>query len=176
MNIFDIVAGLALIVVMVIGYRAGLVRSAVSILGYVAAAPIAIWATSLLAPQADTSLGQPLTQSSLIFFVTFLVAGIGLGSLMRLAVNDMIGDHINLADRLGGAALGAVRVLLIAVTLVMIFDRVIPADAQPSYLVGSQSRPLLSRLAATGIKSLPPDLIARIDKLKRERQSEARLP
>ena len=176
MNIFDSVIGLAVFVVMTIGYRAGLLRSAVSILGYVAAMPIAIWATALIAPQANTALGQPLTQGSLIFVAVFLVAGVGLSFLLRLAVDDMIGTDINLPDRLGGAALGAVRVVLIAVTLVMIFDRLIPATAQPSYLVGSHLRPLLSRVAATGIKSLPPDLIAQIDKLKRERRSEMRFP
>ena len=176
MNSFDIVAGLALIVVMAIGYRAGLLRSALSILGYIIAMPLAVWATSLIAPQARMGLGQPLTQNSAIFFAAFLIAGIGLGYLLRLAVDDMIGDHIHLADRLGGAMLGAVRVVLIAVTLVMIFDRLIPANAQPSYLAGSRLRPMLSTLAATGVKSLPPELVAKIDKLKRERRSEMRLP
>jgi membrane protein required for colicin V production len=168
MNIFDIAIGVMLIVVTAIGYRAGLMRSAMSILGYVAAMPIAIWATSLIAPQANTALGQPLTQSSLIFIAAFLVAGVVLGMLLRLAVNDMIGDHINLADRLGGAALGAARVTLIAVTLVMIFDRLIPANAEPSYLVGSKLRPLLSSVAAMGVRSMPPELIAQIDRLKRD--------
>lgn len=176
MNIFDLVVGLVLIVVMALGYRAGLLRSAVTILGYIAAMPIAVWATSLIGPQAQPGLGQPLTQSTLIFFAAFLIAGIGLGTLLRLAVDDMIGDHINVADRFGGAALGAVRVVLIAVTLVMIFDRLIPANAQPSYLVGSKMRPILSGLAATGLKSLPPDLVAQIDSLKHQRQSGMHFP
>ena len=170
MNIFDIVVGLSLIVAMALGYRAGLLRSGLSILGYVVAMPIVIWATSLIAPKANTGLGQPLTQSSLIFFAAFLVSGIVLGYLMRLVVDDMIGADINVADRLGGAVLGGVRVVLIAITLVMIFDRLIPANAQPSYLVGSKFRPLLSEAAATGIKSLPPDVLAQIDRLKRERR------
>ncbi len=169
MNLFDGFVGLALIVVTAIGYRAGLVRSAMTILGYVAAMPIAIWATSLIAPEAVTSLGRPLTQSSIVFFATFLGSGIVLGMLLRAAVDDMIGAGINLADRLGGAALGALRVGLIAVTLVMIFDRLIPAHAQPSYLAGSTLRPMLSAAAATGIRSLPPEVVLQIDRLKRER-------
>lgn len=170
MTIFDIIVVAATLVAIGLGFRAGLLRSAVTILGYIAAMPIAIWATSLIAPQAVTGIGQPLTQSSLIFFAAFLGAGIVLGLLLRMAIDDMIGSDIGIADRLGGALLGAVQAGLIAVTLVLIFDRLIPANRQPAYLAGSALRPMLSAAAATGIKSLPPEVVAQIDKLKRERR------
>ena len=109
-----------------------------------------------------------LTQNSLIFFGSFVVAGIVLGTLLRMAVNDMIGSDIGLGDRLGGAALGAVRVFLIAVTMVLIFDRLIPATVQPEFLAGSQLRPILSMAGARGVKSLPPEVTAAIDQLKRD--------
>jgi membrane protein required for colicin V production len=43
MNSFDVVVYVGLIVAMVIGFRAGLLRSAVTILGYLLAMPIAVW-------------------------------------------------------------------------------------------------------------------------------------
>lgn len=165
MNSFDVVVYLALIIAVALGFRSGLLRSAVTILGYLLAAPIAIWITGLVLPQAPVGTSQ--VQNSLTFFAIFLVAGIVLGSLLRLAVNDLIGAHIGIGDRLGGALLGAIRVGLIAVTLVLIFDQLVPANAQPSYLTGSHLRPLLSRLGQTGIRSLPPDVTARFDQLKR---------
>ncbi|QUS38136.1 CvpA family protein [Tardiphaga alba] len=164
MNSFDVVIYAALIVAVVLGFRAGLLRSAVTILGYLVAAPIAIWITGLILPQATTT---SQAQNSLIFFAMFLVAGIVLGSLLRLAVNDLIGAHIGIGDRLGGALLGAIRVGLIALTLVLIFDQLVPANMQPPYLTGSHLRPLLSRLGQTGIRSLPPDVTTRFDQLKR---------
>jgi membrane protein required for colicin V production len=167
MNSFDIVVYAALAVAVMLGFRAGLLRSAVTILGYLVAAPIAIWVTGLILPQAAAT--SP-AQNSLIFFAIFLVAGIVLGSLLRLAVNDLIGAHIGIGDRLGGAVLGAIRVGLIAVTLVLIFDQLVPAHLQPSYLTGSHLRPLLSRLGQTGIRALPPDVVATFDQLKRAKR------
>lgn len=165
MNSFDIVVYIALIVVIALGFRAGLLRSALTILGYLVAAPIAIWITGLILTEAPAATSQ--VQHSLIFFAIFLVSGIVLGSLLRLAIDDLIGDHIGLGDRLGGAALGAVRVVLIAVTLVLIFDQLVPAHQQPSYITGSHLRPLLSRLGQTGIRSLPADVTARFEQMKR---------
>ena len=165
MNSFDIVVYLALIIAVALGFRSGLLRSAVTILGYLVAAPIAIWITGLILRQ--TPAGGSQAQNSLTFFAIFLISGIVLGSLLRLAVNDLTGAHIGIGDRLGGALLGAIRVGLIAITLVLIFDQLVPAHAQPSYLTGSHLRPLLSRLGQTGIRSLPPDVTARFDQLKR---------
>jgi len=165
MNSFDIIVYLALIIAVALGFRSGLLRSAVTILGYLVAAPIAIWINGLILPQ--TPAGGSQAQNSLTFFAIFLISGIVLGSLLRLAVNDLTGAHIGIGDRFGGALLGAIRVGLIAITLVLIFDQLVPAHAQPSYLTGSHLRPLLSRLGQTGIRSLPPDITARFDQLKR---------
>jgi membrane protein required for colicin V production len=62
--------------------------------------------------------------------------------------------------------LGAVRVGLVAITLVLIFDQLVPIDRQPAFLVGSQLRPLLSTAGQKGFRSLPPDIAATIDRLK----------
>lgn len=168
MNSFDIIVTLALVIAIALGFRSGLLRSAVTILGYLVAAPIAIWITGLILPQ--TPAGASQVQNSLIFFAIFLIAGIVLGSLLRLVVNDLIGAHIGIGDRLGGALLGAIRVGMIAVTLVLIFDQLVPANMQPSYLTGSHLRPLLSRIGQTGIRALPPDVVATFEQLKRARK------
>ena len=104
----------------------------------------------------------------MVFFAIFLVTGIVLGTLLRMMVNGMIGSDIGLGDRLGGAALGAIRVLLIAVTMVLIFDQLIPPTLQPTFLAGSQLRPLFSIAGQKGLASLPPEAMAQIDQLKRD--------
>src|SRR5476651_587900 len=110
MNSFDAVVAIALLVAAVTGFNAGFLRSAVTILAYLVAMPIAVWIMSLVPPQFDNKLGTPLTQNSLLFFATFLVAGMVLGKLMRMALDDTIGHEAGIGDRLAGAALGAVRV------------------------------------------------------------------
>ena len=170
MNPFDIAVGIALLVAMVAGFNAGLLRSAVTILAYLIGMPLAVWLMSMLSAHLDLATSTPMAQPTLIFFAVFLLTGMVLGKFARLAVDDAIGSETGLGDRLLGALLGAVRVGLVAITLVAVFDLLIPADRQPGYLIGSQLRPLLSMAGARGIQSLPPDAASYIDRLKRARQ------
>ena len=169
MNSFDAVVYLGLVVAVVTGFNAGLLRSAVTILAYLIAMPIAVWITSLISPQIDGKPDSLWAQHSLLFLV-FLIAGIALGKLMRMALDETIGSEAGIGDRLAGAALGAVRVGLVAITLVLIFDQLVPADRQPAFLTGSHLRPLLSIAGQKGFKSLPPDVTATIDRLKKDRR------
>ena len=170
MNSFDVVVYLALVVAAVAGFKAGLLRSALTILAYLIAMPIALWIMALLSPQIDGKLTSPWAQNSLLFFGIFLIAGIALGKLMRMALDETIGSESGIGDRLAGAALGAVRVGLVAITLVLIFDSLVPLNRQPAYLTGSHLRPLLSVAGQRGFKSLPPDVTAYIDRLKKDRR------
>jgi membrane protein required for colicin V production len=170
MNSFDAVVYVGLVIAVVTGFNAGLLRSAVTILAYLIAMPIAVWVMSLVSSGVDSKLGSPWAQNSLLFFGIFLVAGIVLGKLMRMALDETMGTEAGLGDRLAGAVLGAVRVGLVAITLVLIFDSLVPSDRQPAYLAGSQLRPLLSAAGQQGFRSLPPEVAATIDRLKKERR------
>jgi membrane protein required for colicin V production len=170
MNSFDAVVFLALVVATVSGFNAGLLRSAVTILAYLFAMPIAVWVMSLVSVGTDSKLGSPLTQSSPLLFGIFLVTGIVLGKIMRMALDDTVGPQTGVGDRLAGAALGAVRVGLVAVGFILIFEQLVPLDREPAYLKGSRLRPLLSVAGQRGFKSLPPDIVAYIDRLKRDRR------
>jgi membrane protein required for colicin V production len=168
MNSFDVVITIGLLVAVVTGFNAGLLRSAVTILAYLLAMPIAVWATSMVSPAVAGKLDSPWAQNSLLFFAIFLVVGIVLGKIMRMALDDAIGTETGIGDRLAGAALGAVRLGLVAITLVLVFDQLVPADRQPAFLTGSHLRPLLSIAGQKGFKSLPPDVTAYIDRLKKQ--------
>ncbi|MGX9391462.1 CvpA family protein [Nitrobacteraceae bacterium UC4449_H16] len=166
MNIFDIAIYAGLLIAVVGGFHVGLLRSAATIVGYLIAMPVAVWITGLISPQrsAETSL---LEGPSLLFIV-FLVAGIMFGKLLRMVVDEITGTDVGLLDRLAGALLGAVRLFLVAITMVLIVDQLMPANRQPAFLNQSSLRPTLSWAAAQGIKSLPPDIVAYIDRLKRQ--------
>jgi membrane protein required for colicin V production len=170
MNSFDAVVFVALIVSIVSGFKAGLLRSAVTILAYLFAMPIAVWIASLVTTGTDGKLGSPLMQNSPLLFGVFLITGFMLGKFMRMAIDDTVGPEAGIGDRLGGAALGAVRIGLVAITVVLTFDQLVPSGRQPAYLTGSLLRPLLSEVGQKGFKSLPPDLVAYIDRLKKDRR------
>ena len=153
MNSFDVVVCRGNDRRMIMGFNAGLLRSAVTILAYLIAMPIAVWVASQVTRDASS---LALVQNPLPFFGTFLIAGIVLGKLMRMAIDETIGTDAVVAGRLAGSALGAIRVGLVAVSVVVVFDRLIPADRQPPYLAGSRLRPLFSAAGQMGLKSLPP--------------------
>jgi membrane protein required for colicin V production len=170
MNSFDAVVYLGLVVAVITGFNTGLLRSAITILAYLFAMPLAVWLMSRISPGIDTRLAAPPTQNSLLFFGIFLTIGMALGKLARMMLDDTIGSEAGLGDRIGGAALGAVRVGLIATTVVLILDHVFPRDRQPVYLEGSQLRPLLSAVGSRGFGYLPPEAAATIDRLRSARQ------
>ena len=169
MNSFDIAVCLGLIIAVVTGFKTGLLRSALTILAYLVAMPLALWAMSVISPRLGAGPASPLPQGWVLFFGIFLVAGMVLGKLARMALDDAIGDEAGIADRLGGAALGAIRVGMVATSLVLVFDQLLPANRQPAFLNGSQLRPLFSAAGQMGFRSLPPDVAATIDRLKKER-------
>jgi membrane protein required for colicin V production len=171
MNGFDAAVLAALAIAVATGFNAGLLRSAVNILAYLIAMPIAVWAMSLVSTLVDSQLsGSPWAQNWLLLFVIFVAAGVAIGKSMRMVLDETIGPSVGIGDRLAGAALGAVRVGLLAVTMVLVFDRLVPAYRQPQWLTGSRLQPLLSVAGQRGYRSLPPDLAATIDRLKRDRQ------
>jgi membrane protein required for colicin V production len=167
MNSFDIAVCLGLVIAVVTGFRTGLLRSALIILAYLIAMPIALWLMSVLSPRFDAN--SPMAQGWVMFLAVFLVTGMALGKLARMALDDAIGSEAGIADRLGGATLGAIRVGLVATSFILIFDQLLPANRQPAFLNGSQLRPWFSAAGAMGVRSLPPDVAATIDRLKRER-------
>jgi membrane protein required for colicin V production len=173
MNPFDaVVLGVGLIGLGT-GYAAGLLRSLATILAYVIAAPVALaiaptiinWLSARAPLPADKA---PLLLS-LVPFIALIVIGVLLGALMRGAVGSVTGGRTIFIDRVLGALLGVARIGLLAVLLVLIFERIIPPGREPPWLKESQLRPYLSAAGAQGLRALPPEVTRYIDELRRQR-------
>jgi membrane protein required for colicin V production len=167
-NSFDAVIAALAIIAAVMGFMTGLMRSMATILGYLAAAPLALagspYVVALVSSQAQT----PPVSPWIVFAALFVVAGIVLGALLRRVVAMLMGPTASVPDRLAGALLGAARIGFAAVLVVLVFDRVIPADVEPAFLAQSRLRPILSEAGTKGLRSLPPDAVDLIDRLKRQ--------
>jgi membrane protein required for colicin V production len=170
MNSFDAAISVGLVFAVVTGFNTGLVRSAVTIVAYLFAAPVAMAVMSMVSPPASGHPAAGLAQNVLVFFGIFLLVGMAFGKLARTMVDEATGSHSGILDRLCGGVLGAVRVGLIAVTVVLVVDQLLPPQLQPPWLTGSRLRPWLSAAGQQGVKSLPPDVAATLDRLKRNRQ------
>jgi membrane protein required for colicin V production len=164
MNTFDAVVTAFAILAIVMGFMSGLLRSLATILAYLIAAPIAI----ALTPRV-MALDVPADKTWIVIVVLFIAAGILLGAIFRGGVSEFVGEEPGLFDRVAGALLGAARIFLLAVLIVVAFDRIIPAGREPPFLAGSKLRPYLSAAGRKGLQSLPPEVDAYIDRVKRER-------
>jgi membrane protein required for colicin V production len=169
MNSFDFVVILGAVVAIVMGFRSGLLRSVATIVGYLCAMPIALVTAPASGAFLTEQLRMPPAPGWAVFCGIFLVTGIVLAALLRTAINELVGEIVSIPDRVAGATLGAMRIGLLAVLMVVIFERIIPPDRQPSFLKESRLRPILSAAGQLGLKSLPPDVAETIDRLKRER-------
>jgi membrane protein required for colicin V production len=171
-NPFDAVVAALAILAIVMGFSSGLLRSLASMLGYLAAAPLALAITSAMTGATTGSAAKfvlPSGQTWLLLSIVFVAVGTGVSALLRLLVAEFTGSRPSPLDRAAGATLGALRILLVAVLVVVVFDRVIPADLQPAWLTGSRLRPYLSAAGREGLQSLPAEVEDYIDRLKRER-------
>ena len=168
-NQFDAAVYICLFVAVVMGFMTGMLRSLATIFGYIAAMGVAVALAPQLAPIIAAQFKLPPAQTWLVFGGIFLGAGMLLSALLRLTVSEMVGPNVSIPDRVAGALLGAVRVGLLAVVVVLVFNRIIPPGREPAFLQGSQWRPVLSQAGQRGLQSLPPDVEAYIDRLKRER-------
>jgi membrane protein required for colicin V production len=168
MNIFDAVVVGAALVAVIAGFRAGLLRSLATIVAYVLATPVAVVMTPKIAPLISAHAAPATQQNVLIFLGVLLAVGLLIGALLRSALNVAAGEDIHVADRAGGALLGALRVALLGVLMVLVFERIIPARHEPGWFSQSQLRPWLAAAGQMGVRSLPPDIVRHIDRLKRE--------
>jgi membrane protein required for colicin V production len=168
-NPFDVAVYICLVIAFLTGFNAGLLRSLATIFGYVAAMAVAVAAAPFISQLAAEQWHLPALQNWMVLVAMFLAAGIIISALLRYVVSEIAGPEITSVDRILGAVLGIVRIVLLAVLIVIIFDRIIPPGREPGFLVDSKLRPLLSEAGRKGLRKLPPEVEVYIDRLKRQR-------
>lgn len=168
-NTFDAVVYFFLFVAVVMGFMTGMLRSLATIFGYLAAMGIVVAFAPQIAPVLSTQFKLAPPQTWIALGAFFIVGGMVLGALFRMFINEMVGPKVSIPDRAAGAVLGAVRVILVGVVVVLAFDRIIPPGREPAFLQGSQWRPVLSEAGRQGLNALPPEVEEYINRLKRQR-------
>jgi membrane protein required for colicin V production len=170
MNLFDAAIYLCLFIAVVMGFMTGLLRSLATIFGYVAGMGIAMIATPRVIPLLTTYLKMPTPQTWVVVVAIFVTAGAALSALLRFIVSEMVSPDVSIPDRIAGGFLGAFRVGLMAVLIVVIFDRFIPPNREPPFLHGSKWRPALSEIGNHGLQALPPDVEDYLERFKRQQR------
>src|SRR5215475_4244992 len=99
MNSFDAVISAIAVVVVVTGYRLGLLRSLATILGYLIAAPLAVALSPYLIALAFGRAGASAANVCFIVILTFLALGIAISALLRTVVAEFIDPDVSMFDR-----------------------------------------------------------------------------
>jgi membrane protein required for colicin V production len=163
---FDIIVYTLLAIALILGFRSGLLRSLATILGYVVATPFAIGVAPALSYWLAATYGMAPTFNGVVIAAVLLVSGIIMGALFRRLVADLTGEQIGIGDRLLGAILGGVRIGLVGVLVILIFDQVFPPGREPRFLQDSKTHPYFSAAGQAGLRKLPPDVADYLNRLR----------
>ncbi len=162
MTLFDIVAGLLVLVSAMIGFSRGAVREVVTLVSFTLAGLAAVFLLPISHPIAH-ALVQPGWASKIVAIaVVFVVAYIALrisGASISAALHRQAA--LGALDRTMGFALGAGRGLVALGLFCLVFGAVTPRFLQPPWIIGGPiygvgraSGALIASLAPSGLKAV----------------------
>ncbi len=172
MNGFDILLLVILVGAMLIGMLKGIIRLAVGLLALLAAFTVAAAFHLELAVRVggdpDPSSGARLVAWAALFFGVMLAGSLIAWMLRNLVRAAMLGW----ADRLAGAALGALAAIMLSAFLLVPLVAYMP-DAS-AWLRGSRLAPFVMSVADVLQRAVPEDLSDRFEEGLREWEDEWR--
>ncbi len=162
MTLFDIVAGLLVLVLAIIGFARGAVREVVTLVSFTLAALAAVFLLPISHPVAHTLVKPGWASKVVAIAVVFVVAYIALriaGASISTALHRQAA--LGALDRSLGFAFGAGRGLVALGLFCLVFGAVTPRFLQPSWIVGGPiygvgqaSGALIASLAPSGLKAV----------------------
>ncbi len=162
MTLFDIVAGLLVLVSAMIGFSRGAVREVVTLVSFTLAAMAAVFLLPISHPIAHALVKPPWASKIVAIAVIFVVAYIALrisGASISAALHRQAA--LGALDRTLGFVLGAGRGLVALGLFCLVFGAVTPRFLQPPWIVGGPvygvgraSGALIASLAPSGLKAV----------------------
>lgn len=156
MNLFDLAAGLVLIVSALIGWLRGGAREVTTVIAFVAAAVVALMALRFTGPIARHAIHTVwlanIAAILIIFVAVYILLRVAAGALTR-RIHQTSG--LSGADRTLGAGFGVVRALVILGLANLTINAIMPADRMPSWISGAVLYPV-SDVSAQTLKTFAP--------------------
>ncbi|HLI64759.1 MAG TPA: CvpA family protein [Caulobacteraceae bacterium] len=156
MTLFDLIALLILGVSILVGLLRGALREVATVVAFVAAVAIAIFALRFTGPIARASVHPAWAATAAALLVVFLAAYIALrvaaGGLMR-GVHNI--KALGLIDRIAGGGFGLVRGLVALGLFYLVFNLAPPPTGTPAWIADAKLYPL-AKACADGLRALAP--------------------
>jgi membrane protein required for colicin V production len=156
LTLFDIIAVLILGVSVLVGFARGALREVATVVAFVLAVVIAIFALRFTGPFARAAVHPSWAATGVALFVVFLAAYVALrvlaGSLMRGVHNIRA---LGMIDRIVGSGFGLVRGLVVLGVFYLVFNLAPPPTGTPGWIANAKLYPL-ARACAGALRALAP--------------------
>ena len=148
MTIFDILAGLVLLISGGVGYARGATREVTTVIAFVLAAVIAVFGLRVTGPIAQHVIATVWMANTAAILVLFMVAYIVLrligGALTRGVRQTVLSGF----DRALGFAIGLVRGLVVIGAFALIINAATPPQRMPAWMTRAKLYPLANAAGA----------------------------
>ncbi len=175
MNLFDLAAGLILVISAIVGFSRGAVIELVTLFAFTIAAALAVYLLPFTAPIARHSVHPAWAANAAAVVVAFLIAYIALrvlGSSISKALRSQA--TLGTIDRVIGLGFGLLRGLVILGVVFLIFTAT-PLGRPPALVTGGKLYPL-SRISGQVLASVAPGELKNlsgIGQMLKQRASDA---
>jgi|HubBroStandDraft_1064217.scaffolds.fasta_scaffold169553_2 membrane protein required for colicin V production len=156
MSLFDLAAGLVLIVSVLVGWIRGATREVATVAALIVAAVVALAALRLSGPVARHAIHTPwlanIAAILLVFVAVYILLRVAAAALTR-RIHQTSG--LGGVDRTVGAGFGAARALVVLGLVNLTINAIMPPDRMPPWISGALLYPV-SSVSASALKTFAP--------------------
>ncbi len=172
LTLLDIILLAVMLISGILAMVRGFMREVLSIISWVAAALLTLYAFPKLKPEALKYVSNEMVASGLVIGGVF-IGSLLIVSLITIKISDMILDsRIGALDRTMGFLFGLARGLVIVVVAFLFFVWLVPERSQPDWVKTAKSRVVLENTGKALMSMLPDDPEGYLRKFKKPKEGE----
>lgn len=155
-SLFDLAAGLVLIVSALVGWLRGASREVATVLALAIAAVVAIFGLRYTGPIARHAIATPWIANIAAILIVFVAVYILLRVLAAALSRQLRqGSGLGAVDRAVGAGFGVARALVVIGLANLVINAIVPPDRMPTWISGAALYPV-SAVSARALKAFAP--------------------
>ena len=148
MSLFDIIAGLVLIVSAIVGLTRGATREVTTVIAFVAAAVVAVFGLRYTGPIARHMVATPWMANVAALLVSFVAAYVVLRVIGGMLTRGVQRTVLSGPDRILGGGIGVARGLIAVGAVLLLIDAATPPDRIPAWITGARLYPVADASAS----------------------------
>ena len=148
MSLFDYIAGAVLLVSGLMGFARGATREITTVIAFVFAAVVAVFALRFTGPIARHAIHTPWIANTAAILILFILAYIVLRMIGGALTRTVRQTALSGLDRGLGFAIGLVRGLVVIGVFALLINAATPPERMPAWITGARIYPLAEAAGA----------------------------